>query len=196
MAKLCPTHLSLIINPAYCILFKSQFSSVAQSYPTLCDPMNCSTSGFLVLHHLLEFAQTHALWISDAIQPSHPLLPSSPPALNLSQHPSLFKWVGSSYQVANYWSFSFSINPSNEYLGLISFRIDWFDLLTVQGTLKSLLQHHSSKTSILQCSAFFMAQFSHLHITTGKNHSFGMAGLGVYFKAIQSNLTLSVYRHN
>ena len=184
------------MNPSYCILSRSQFRPVAQSYLTLCDPTNCSTPGFLVLHHFLEFAQTHALWIGDATQPSCPLLPSSPPSLSLSQHQSLFKWVGSSYQVVKYWSFSFSINPSNEYLGLVSFRIDCFDLLTVQGTLKSLIQHHSSKASILWCSAFFMAQFSHLHITTGKKHSFGMAGLGVHFKAIQSNLTLSVYRHN
>ena len=90
------------------------------------------------------------------------LLSPSPLALNLSQHPGLFKWVSSSYQVAKVLGFSFSISPSNEYSGLISFRIDWFDLLEVQGTLKSLLQHHSSKASILRCSAFFMVH-SHIH---------------------------------
>ena len=94
---------------------------------------------------------------------------SSPsPALNLPQHQGLFKWVSSSYQVAKYWSFHFNINPSNEHSGLISFRMDCLDLLVVQGTLKSLLQHHSSKASVLQCSAFFIVQFSHPYMTTGK----------------------------
>ena len=99
------------------------------------------------------------------------LIPSSPspPALNLSQHKGLFQWVGSSPQVAKVWSFSFSITPSNEYSGLISFRIDWFDILAVQGTLKSLFQHHSSKALILRHSAFFfMVQLSQLYVTTGK----------------------------
>ena len=107
-------------------------------------------------------SHTHVHWVSDAIQPSHPLSPTSPPALNLSQHQGLLQWVGSSHQVAKYWSLSFSISPSNEFSGLIFFRIDWFDLLAVQGTLKSLLQHHSSKASVLWCSAFFMALLSHL----------------------------------
>ena len=99
-----------------------QFSSVIQSCPTLCDPMDCSTPGLPVLHHLLEPAQTHVHQVGDAIQPSHPL--SSPsPALNLSQHQGLFQGVSSLPQV-NYWSFSFSISPSNEYSGLISFRMD------------------------------------------------------------------------
>ena len=120
------------------------------------------------LHHLLEFAQTHAHWVKDAIQPSHPLLPPSPPALSLSQHQGLFQWVSSSHHVAKYWSFSFSISPSNEYSGMIPFWMDWFDLLTVQGTLKSLLQHHSLRASILQCLVFFMAQLSHLHMTPQK----------------------------
>ena len=145
-----------------------QFSSVAQSCPTLCDPMNSSTPGFPVYHHLLELAQTHVHWVGDAIQPSHSLSSPSPPALSLSQHQGLLQWVSSLHQVAKYWSFSFSISPSNEYSGLISFRMDWFDLLDVQGTLKSLRQHHSSKASILQCSAFFMVQLSHPYITTGK----------------------------
>ena len=91
-------------------------------------------------------------WVGDAIQSSHPLLSPSPPALNLSQHQGLFKWVSCSHQVAKYWSFSFSISPSNEYSELISFRINWFDLLAVQGTLKSLLQHHNLKALILWSS--------------------------------------------
>ena len=134
----------------------------------LCDPMDCGTPGFPVLHHLLEFAQTLVHWISDAIQPSHPLPSFSPPAFNLSQHQGLFRWVPLCIRWPKYLNFSFSINLSNWYSGLISFRINWFDLLAVQGTLKSLLQHHSTKSSILQWSAFFMVQFSHLYMTTGK----------------------------
>ena len=118
--------------------------SVAQSYPTLCNPMDCSTPGFPVLYHLSELAQTHVHWVSDAIQPSHPLSSPSPPALSLSQHQGLFQWVRSSHLVPKYWSFSFSISPSNEYAGLISFRMDCFGLLAVQGTLKRLLQCYSS----------------------------------------------------
>ena len=125
----------------------SQFSSVAQSSPTLCDPMDYSTPGFPVHHHLLELTQTHVHLVSDAIQPSHPLPSSSPPALNLSQHQGLFKWSPLHIRWPKYWSFSFSISSSNEYSGLISLRIDWFDLLAVQGTLKNLLQHHNSKAS-------------------------------------------------
>ena len=130
--------------------------------------MNCNMPGFSVHHYLSEFPQTHVHWVGDAIQPSHPLLPPFPPAFNFSQHQGLFQWVSSSHQVAKIWSFSFSIGSSKEYSGLISFRIDWFNLLAVQGTLKSLLQHHSSKASILQRSAFFTVQFSHPYMTTGK----------------------------
>ena len=130
--------------------------------------MDCSTPGLPVHHQLLEFTQTHIHWISDDIQPSHPLLSPSPPALNLSQHWGLSKWVNSSHQVAKYWSFSFNINPSKEHPGLISFRMDWLDLHAVQGTLKSLLQHHSSKASIRHHSAFFKVQPSHPYMTTGK----------------------------
>ena len=120
-----------------------QFSSVAQPCLTLWDPTDCSMPGLPVLHQLPELAQTHVYRVSDAIQPSHPL--SSPsPTLNLSQHQGLFQWVSSSNQVPKYWSFSFSISPSNEYSGLIPFRMDWFHLFLAQGTLKSLLQHHSS----------------------------------------------------
>ena len=135
---------------------------------TLLDPMDCSTPGLPVHHQLLELAQTHVHWVSDAIQLSHPLSSPSPPTFNLSQHQGLFQWLSSLHQVAKYWSFSFSINPSNEYSELISFRIDWFDLLAVQGTLKSLLQHHSSKASILRCPAFFIVQLSSPYMTTGQ----------------------------
>ena len=131
--------------------------------------MNCSTPGFLNLHQLLKLAQTHVHRVSDAIQPSHPLSSPSPPAFNLSQHQGLSKWVGSLHQVPKYWSFSFNISPSNEHPGLISFRMDWLDLLAVQGTLKSLLQHQLNvKASILQRSAFFIVQLSHPYMTTGK----------------------------
>ena len=111
---------------------------------------------------------THVQWVGDAIQPSHPVVSLSLPVFSLSQHQNLFQWVSSLHKVAKYWSFSFSISPSNEYSGLISFRMGWLVLLAVQGTLKSLLQHHSSKASILWCSAFFMVQLSHPHMTTGK----------------------------
>ena len=134
--------------------------------------MDFSTPGFPVPYQLPELAQTHVHRVSDAIQPSHPLPSPSPPALNLSHYQGLFKRASSSHQVsqsiAKYCSFSCSICPSNEYSGLISFRMDWLDLLEVQGTLKSLLQHHSSEESILQLSAFFIVQLSHPYITTGK----------------------------
>ena len=130
--------------------------------------MDCSMPGLPVHHQLLEFTQIRVHWVSDAIQSSHPLLSPSPPALNLFQHQSLFKWVSSSCQVAKVLEFHFNISPSNEYSGPISFRMDWLDYLAVQGTLKSLLQHHSSKASILWCSAFFIVQLSHPYMTTGK----------------------------
>ena len=147
--------------------YSIQFSSVAQLCTTFCDPVNCSTPGLPVHHQLPESTQTHVHWVGDAIQPSHPLSSPYPPAFNLSQHQGLFQWVSSFIRWPKYWSFSFSISPSNEYSGLISFRMDCLDLLAVQGTLKSLLQHHSSKASILQCSAFFTVQLSHLFMITG-----------------------------
>ena len=122
--------------------------------------MDCSTPGFPVFHCLPEFVQTYDHWVDDAIQLAHPLLPHSPPALNLSQNLSLFQWVDFLYQVAKYWSFSSSINPSNEFLCLIYFRIVWFDLLAVRGTLGSLLQHHSSKASILRPQYLWTVLFS------------------------------------
>ena len=130
--------------------------------------MDRSTPGLPVHHQLLEFTQTHDYRVSDAIQPSHLLSSPSPPALNLScinvfsnESTLCMRWP-------KYWSFSFSISPSNEHPGLISFRMDWLDLLSVQGTLKNLLQHRSSKISILQHSAFFIVQLSHPYLTTGK----------------------------
>ena len=128
------------------------------------DLMNWSTLGFPVYHQLPEFTQTHVHRVSDAIQPSHPLSSPSPPAFNLSQNQGLFKWK----RWPKFWSFSFGTSPSNECSGLISFRMDWLDLLAVQWTLKSLLQHHKTKASILWCSAFFIVQFSHPYMTTGK----------------------------
>ena len=133
--------------------------------------MDCSTPGFPVLQYLPESAQTHVHWVIDAIQPSHPLLPLSPPLSFPASNESALciRW-------SKYWSFSFSISLSNKYLGLISFRIDWFDLLAVQGTLKSLLQHHSLKALILQHSTFFMVQLSHRH-DYWKNFSFDYTNL-------------------
>ena len=145
-----------------------QFSSVTQSCLTLCSPMDCSTPAFPVHHQLLEFAQTHVHLVSDAIQPSHPLSSPYPPAFSLSQHQGLFQGVSSLHQVAKILEFQLHISPSNEYSGLISFRMDWFDFFAVQGTLKSFLQPHSSKASILQQSTFFIVQLSHPYMTTGK----------------------------
>ena len=147
--------------------FRHQFSSVAQSCPTLCDPMDCSTPGLPVHHQLPEFTQTHIHRVGDAIQPSHALLSPSSPALNLSQHQGL--WLSALHiRWSKYWSFSFNISPSNVHSGLISFRMDLLDLLAVQGTLTSLPQHHNTKVSILLCSAFFIVQLSHPYMTTGK----------------------------
>ena len=143
-------------------------SSVTQLFPTLWDPMDCSTPGFPVHHQLLELAQTMS---TESVMPSNHLilcpllllLPSIFPSIRVFSSESVFhiRWP-------KYWSFSFSISHSNECSGLNSFRIDWLDLPAVQGTLKSLLQHHSSKASILWCSAFFTVQFSHPYTTTGK----------------------------
>ena len=150
------------------IILSVQFNSVTQSCPALCDPMDCSKPGLPIHHQLPELAQTHVHRVGDAIQPSHPLSTLSPPTFNLSQHQVFSNESVLHIRWPKYWSFSFNISPSNEYSGLISFRINWLDLLAVQGTLKSLLQHHSSKASILQRSAFFMVQLSHPYMTTGK----------------------------
>ena len=130
--------------------------------------MDCSTPGLPVHWQLLEFTQTHVHWVGDAIQPSHPLSSPSPPTFNLSQHQGLFKWVSSLHHVAKVLELQIQHQSSNEYSGLISFRMDWLDLPVVQGTLKSLLQHHSSKASFFWCLAFFIVQLSHPYMTTGK----------------------------
>ena len=144
-----------------------QFISVTQSCTTLCNPMDCSTPGFPVHQQLPELAQTHVHWVSDAIQPSHLLLSPSPsaffPIIRVFSNESVLR-----IRWPNYWSFSFSISPSNEYSGLISCKIDGFDLLAVQETLRSLLQHHSSKASILWCSTFFIVQLSHPYMAMKK----------------------------
>ena len=143
-------------------------SSVAQSCPTLWDPMDCSTPGFPVHHQLPELTQTHIHRVGNTIQPSHPL---SSPFLPPSVFPRIRVFSNESVLLIRwpkYWSFSFSISPSNEHSGLISFRMDWLDLLAIQETLKSLLQHHSSKASILRRSAFFIVQLSHPYMTTRK----------------------------
>ena len=150
------------------LLISYQFSSVAQSCPTLCNPMVCSTPGFPVHHQLLELTQTN---VHRVMKPFNHLIlccilllqPSIFPSIRVFSNESVLqiRWP-------RYWNFSFTICPSDKYSGLISFRMDWLDLLAVQGTLKSLLQHHSSKASILWHSAFFMVQLSHPYMTTGK----------------------------
>ena len=139
-----------------------------QSWPTTCNPKDFSLPAFPAHHQLLEIAQTHVHLVGHSIQPSHSLLSPSPPAFSLFQHQGLFLWVAPLIRWSKYLSFSFSISPSNEYSGLISFRIDLFELLVVQRTLKNLLQHHSSKASVLQCSAYFMVQLPHLYMLLKK----------------------------
>ena len=149
-----------------------QFSSVAQSCPTLCDTMNCSTSG-LPVHHQLQ-SSPKLISIESVMPSSHLilcrpllLLPPIPPSIRVFSNESTLR-----IRWPKYWTLSFSISPSKEHPGLISFRMDWLDLLAVQGTLKSLLQHHSSKTSILRRSAFFTVQLSHPYMTAGKTLAF------------------------
>ena len=145
---------------------KIQFSSVTESCSTIFDPIDCSMPGFPVHHQLPELAQTHVHRASDAIQPSHSLSSSPcPPTFNLSSIRVFSNQSVLHVRWPKYWSFSLSVSPSNEFSRLISFRMDWLDLLAVQGTLKSILQHYSSKASILRHSAF---QFSHPYMTIGK----------------------------
>ena len=141
-----------------------QFSSVTQSCPTLCDPMNCSTPG-LPVHHQLKLMSIESVMPSShlILCCSLLLLPPIPPSIRVFSNESTLHM-----RQPKYWSFSLSISPSNEHPGLISFRMDWFEFLAVQGTLKNLLQYHSSKASILQHSAFFTVQLSHPYMTTGK----------------------------
>ena len=146
-------------------IISQSVSSVAQLCPTLCNPMNRSMPGLPVHYQLPEFTQTHVHWVGDAIQPSN-LLSS---LLLLTSSIRVFSNESAlSIRWPKYWSFSFNISPSNKHPGLISFRINWLDLLAVQGTLKSLLQHHSSKASILRHSSFFIVQPSQPYMTTGK----------------------------
>ena len=145
-----------------------QVSSVTQSCLTLCDTMDFSTPGFPVHHQLLKFVQIHVHQGGDAIQPSHPLLSPSPPA---SIFPSIRVFSNESVVLIRwpkYWSFSFSISPSNAYSGMISFRIDWLDFLAVQGTLENLFQHHRSRASVLHHSALFTVQLSYPCMIIGK----------------------------
>ena len=146
----------------------SQFSSVTQSCQTLCDPMDYSTPVFPVHHQLSEFTQIMSI---ELVMPSNYLILCHPLFLPPSIFPSIRVFTNESVLCIRWpkdWSFSFNISPSNAYSGLIFFRMEWLDLLAVQGTLKSPLQHHSSKASILQCSAFFIVQLSHSYMTTGK----------------------------
>ena len=155
-------------NVKYICETSVQFSSVTQSCLSLCDPMNLSTPGLPVHHQLPEFTQIHAHLVGDATQPSHPLSSPSPPAPNPSQHQGLFQWVNCSHEVVKVLEFQLQHQSFQWTPGLISFSMDWLDLLAVHGTFKSLLQHHSSKASILQCSAFFTVQLSHPYMTTAK----------------------------
>ena len=148
--------------------FKIYCCSVAESCPTLCEPVNCNMPGFSVLQ---GFVQIHVRWVNDAIQLSHPLSVPSPLALNLSQHQGLFykKRPNESALHIRWPKYSsFNISPSSEYSRLISFRIDWFDLLAVPGPLRSFLQHHNWKASVLWHSAFFIVQLLYPYMTTGK----------------------------
>ena len=157
---------------------------------TLCHPVDCSMPGFPVHHQFPEFAQTQVHQVGDTIHliVCHFLLlpPSNFPSIRIFPNESVLH-----IKQSKYWCFSFSISPSNEYSGLISFRIDWFDLLAVQGILKSLLQHHSSKASVLQCSVFFMVQLSHPYMTTGKTialtrHTFAGKVMSLLFNILSS----------
>ena len=143
----------------------TEFSSVAQLCPTVCDPMDFSMPGLPVHHQIPVFTQTHVHWVGDTIQLSHPLSSPSLPAFNLSQHEDLFKWVSSSHQVAKVLEFQLQHQSFQWIFRMISFRMNQLDLHAAQGTLKSLLQHHSS---ILQRSAFFIIQLSHPYVTNGK----------------------------
>ena len=174
-----------------------QFSSVAQSCLTLYNPMNCSIPGLPVHHQSPEFTKTHVHQVSDAIQPSHLLcrplfllLPIPPSIRVFSKESTLrMRWP-------KYWSFSFSIIPSKEHPGLISFRIYWLDLLAVQGTLKNLLQHHSSKASILWHSAFITVQFLHPCMTTGKTIALTRRTFVGKVMSLLFNMLLNKVSHN
>ena len=178
------------------ILFAFQFSSVSKSCLTLCDPMNRSTPGLPVHHQLPEFTQLMSI---ELVMPSNHLilcrplllLPPIPPSIRVFSNESTFcmRWP-------KYWSFSCSISPSNEYPGLISFRMDWLDFLAVLGTLKSLLQHHSSKASILRRSAFFTVQLSHPYMTTGKTIALTRWTFVGKVMSLLFNMLSSMFKHD
>ena len=160
--------------------------SVTQPCPALCDSMDCSMPGLPVHHQLPEFTQTHVHWVDDAIQPSLPLLSPSPPVFNLAQHQGLSRDSVLCIRWPKYWSFSFSISPSNEYSELISFRMNWLDLLAVQGTLKSLLQH------TIQKHQFFYTQLSlwsnsHIHTWLLEKPEFWLDGHCVLYQNFQDS---------
>ena len=160
--------INMYVQFMYMVIYISQFSPVAQSCLILCDPMDCSTPGLLVHHHSQSSLKLMSI---ESVMPSNHLILCRPLLRLPSIFPSIRVFSNESALCIRWpecWSFSFSISPSNEHPGLISFRMDWLDLLAVQGTLKSLLQHHSSKASILLCSAFFIVQLSHPYMTTGK----------------------------
>ena len=157
--------MGILITPFCCCLL------VTKLCPTLCSPMDCSMPGFPVLHCLLEFAQIHVHRVGDATQPSHALLSPSSPVLNLYSIRGFSNESDLRYRRPKYWSFSFSISPSNEYSGLISFRTDRFNLIAIQSPrllLRDLLKHHNLKAKIPRRSAFFMVQLSHAYMTAGK----------------------------
>ena len=158
--------MSLLFNTPFSILIQCSVQSLSHVW-LFVTPWTAACQATLSITNSWSLPKLMSI---ESVMPSNHLILSSPstPAFNLSQHQGVFKWVSSSHQVAKYWSFSFSISPSNEHPGLISFRMEWLDCLAVQGTLRSLLQHHSSKASILQCSAFFTVQLSHPYKTTGK----------------------------
>ena len=159
---------SFSVQKLYSLIHSVQFSSVVQSCPTLCNPMNCSMPGLPVHHHsrsLGKLMSIESVMLTNHLILCRPLLllPSVFPSIRVFSNESTLRM-----RWPKYWSFSFSISPSNEHPGLLSFRMDWLDLLAVQGTLKRLLQHHSSKASIFWCSAFFTVQLSHPYMTIGK----------------------------
>ena len=154
MQALVASDMSVSLVPSCVWLFVTPWTAACQAFP--------------VHHQLPELAQVHVHWVGDAIQPSHPLSSHSLPTCNLSQHQGLLHKSVLHIMWPKYWSYSFCISHSNEYSGLISFRIDWLDLFAVQETFKSLLQHHNSKALILWGSAFFIVQLSHPYMTTGK----------------------------
>ena len=194
LRALAPPSLTLV-----CSTGPWSVSSVAQLCLTLCNPMDCSMPGLPVHRQLPESTQTHVHWVDDAIQPSHPLLSSSP-AFNIFQHQGLYQWVRS-HQVAKVLEFQLQHQSFQWISGLISYRIDWFDFLAIQGTLRSVIQQHSSKASIFWCSVFFMVQLSHLYMTTLKtialtSWTFVSKAMSLLFNMLSSLVRSLIYQMN